>query len=134
MKARVQESYSQGDKIQVDVVLTAHHKVRSTLVFSPLIIQQKSESSFVQGHFEFSACPIQHGEIPQQDCFDKYQLTFVKDLLYGGVADENYPERAYVAPMKYSLQESDSNTNEVSYSFLMQLPRDLHGDLVLIQW
>ena len=40
MKARVQESYSQGDKIQVDVVLTAHHKVRSTLVFSPLIIQQ----------------------------------------------------------------------------------------------
>lgn len=113
MKARIQESYSQGDKIRVDVVLTAHH----------------------MGHFEFSACPIKHGEIPQQDCFDRYQLTFVKDLLYGGVADENYPERAYVAPMKYSLKKSgDSYMNEVSYSFLMQLPRDLHGDLVLIQW
>ena len=63
----------------------------------------------------------------------------MKDLLYGAVADGNYPERAYVAPLKYSLKKSpqksgDSYMNEVSYSFLMQLPKDLHGDLVLIQW
>ena len=34
MKARIQESYSQGDKIRVDVVLTAHHRVRYSCVFS----------------------------------------------------------------------------------------------------
>jgi len=71
-----QASYAQGSQIVIDVALTAVH----------------------MGHFVFSACPLstQGGveEIPTQECFDKYKLTFVEDLIYGAIPDVNYPERA----------------------------------------
>ena len=60
MKTNIQETYLQGQEIVVDVVLTAHH----------------------MGHFEFSACPIQRGEVPRQECFDENHLIFVRDLKY----------------------------------------------------
>ncbi|KAL7533809.1 hypothetical protein ACHAXR_005453 [Thalassiosira sp. AJA248-18] len=108
MKTNIQATYTQGQEVVMDVTLTAHHK----------------------GHFVFSACPIIHGEVPSQDCFDKHQLTFVKDLLHGANFDPSYPERAYIAPR----QLSGSPGVEVFYSFKMRLPPELYGDLVLIQW
>jgi len=105
MKANTQATYAVGQEIMVDVVLTAHHK----------------------GHFVFSGCPISHGEIPSQECFDEHQLTFVEDMIHGANYDPSYPERAYVAPSEYP------NTNQY-YSFKMRLPSSLSGDLVLIQW
>jgi len=110
MRTNVQATYTQGQEVVMDVVLTAHHK----------------------GHFVFSACPIMHGEVPSQKCFDEHQLTFVEDLLWGGTLDPNYPERAYIAPIEVASDDPDKN--EVEYSFRMRLPSDLYGDLVLIQW
>ena len=56
-----QAQYSAGQEIDVEVLLTAHHK----------------------GHFEFFACPIAPGEKPTESCFKQYPLTFVSDPLYG---------------------------------------------------
>lgn len=112
MKTNIQATYTQGDVIVVEVVLTAHHK----------------------GHFVFSGCPIQHGEVPTQACFDEYQLIFVEDVLHDANLDVNYPERAYVAPMEEDVGMNVVVRTEVRYSFRMKLPRELVGDLVLIQW
>ena len=107
-----------GSIIDLNVVLTAHHK----------------------GHFEFRACPlpwdgngnsalaIPEGGIPNQACFDAHPLTFIEDVLSLDETrakanfDPHYPERAYI-PL------NDSN---LSYKF--ELPAGLSGDLVLIQW
>lgn len=106
MKTTVQAAYTQGQDIVIDVKLTAHHK----------------------GHFVFSGCPIDKGEMPTQECFDEHRLTFVADMLHGGKKDNKFPERAYIAP-KPQNQEAD-----ILFSFKMRLPGNLVGDLVLIQW
>ncbi len=67
----IQECYEEGSVIDVESVLTAHHK----------------------GHFELKACPVAPGEVPTQDCFDNHKLTFVEDKLYGAKLDPLYPER-----------------------------------------
>ena len=74
MPTVIQECYAPGSIIDVESQITAHHK----------------------GHFEMRACPISHGEIPTQECFDANPLTFISDELYGAVPDVNYPERAYI--------------------------------------
>lgn len=73
----VQECYEEGSTIDIVSVLTAHHK----------------------GHFEVKACPIAPGEVASQACFDEHPLTFEKDMLYGGVKQNEYPGRAYI-PLK----------------------------------
>lgn len=75
MPADPQARYIQGQEIEVDILLTAHHK----------------------GHFQFSLCPIQYGEEPTGDCFEDYPLEFISDPLYGAPKDANYPNRAYIA-------------------------------------
>lgn len=88
-----------------------------------------------QGHFVFSACPIDVGEIPTQGCFNQNQLTFVQDMTHGANYDPNHPERAYLAPMSPHYTPDVGTANVVAqYSFKMRLPSDLYGDLVLIQW
>lgn len=42
------------------------------------------------------ACPITHGQVPTQECFDANPLTFISDEKYGAVPDVNYPQRAYI--------------------------------------
>ena len=74
MPTVIQECYVPGSIIDVESQITAHHK----------------------GHFEMYACPIQHGVVPTQECFDSNPLTFISDELYGGVPDVNYPQRAYI--------------------------------------
>jgi hypothetical protein len=74
MPTVIQECYAPGSIIDVESQITAHHK----------------------GHFEMCACPIQHGEVPTQECFDSNPLTFISDELYGAVPDVNYPQRAYI--------------------------------------
>ena len=103
-----QEQYSQGQVIQVDVVLTAHHL----------------------GHFEFSACPIERGGVATANCLKKYPLKFVSDPLYGAPKDPDYPYRAYIAPANYAKRDSVG----LLYSFRLKLPDNLSGDLVLLQW
>jgi len=107
MHANQQACYRPGQVIDVEVWLTAHH----------------------MGHYEFHACPIKHGEVPTQACFDAYPMEFISETaLPDRVApelahpDPNYPTRAYIPPEDY----------HTSYKY--RLPADLAGDLVLIQW
>ena len=72
----VQECYAEGAVIDVESVLTAHHK----------------------GHFEMKACPAAPGEAPTQACFDEHPLAFVEDVLYDAPADPLYPERGEKIP------------------------------------
>jgi len=116
MPTKIQATYTQGQEIVLDIVLTAHHK----------------------GHFVFSGCPISTGEVPTQDCFDQHKLTFVEDLLHDGNYDPNYPERAYLAPINSANYVPNMGAGSIDggmeYSYKMRLPPNLYGDLVLIQW
>lgn len=77
MQLNIQGTYAEGDIIELEVVLTAHH----------------------MGHFEYSVCPLSsHGEIPTASCFDSHKLEFVEDALYNAPKDPAYPGRAYIAP------------------------------------
>ena len=74
-----ESTYAVGSIIDIDTVLTAHHK----------------------GHIEVKACPMMAnnlGDIPSQSCFDSHPLEFVFDELYSAPKDVNYPGRAYLAP------------------------------------
>lgn len=115
MPADPQLVVQQGSQITVEVILTAHHK----------------------GHFEFKACPVDglQNEAPTQECFEKNPLTFVKDELYGAPPDLNYPTRAYIPPLSYSGILSDSSAVAGTlYQYTLQLPPNLKGKLVLLQW
>jgi len=101
----VQACYSPGSVVEFESVLTAHHK----------------------GHFEFRACPVSSGEVPTQECFDSNPLTFIEDPLYGAVPDTNHPERAYIP-------NAGSDDTEWTYKHRYQLPSNLEGELVIIQW
>jgi hypothetical protein len=108
-----QAVYNRGDVIDVEVLLTAHHK----------------------GHFLFYACPINEGEGASDDCFKSHPLEFVSDNLYGAPKDEAFPYRAYIAPADYPGTITDNEgLGGKLYSYKMKLPNDISGDLVLIQW
>ena len=101
MPIKIQATYNQGQDIIVDVTLTAHHK----------------------GHVVFSACPIVKGEIASQACFDKYKLKFIEDMAWNANFDPNYPERAYLAPIKnpgYVLNPS-SSVSVMDFSFKVSI-------------
>lgn len=116
MPINPQAVYKESSLINVTVTLTAHHK----------------------GHFVFSACPISNTTtIPTRACFEQHRLIFVKDLLYDAPADVNHPERAYVAPSTIASRvyptEKDFK-DAMLFSYTLQLPSDLIGELVLLQW
>jgi Lytic polysaccharide mono-oxygenase, cellulose-degrading len=112
MAPAVQAKYTQGQEIEVEVVLTAHHL----------------------GHFEFSACPIAPGGIANADCFKQYPLEFVSDPLYGAPKDATYPNRAYIAPTGIATVDNSGPVPGQFYRFVLKLPDTLSGDLVLLQW
>ena len=116
MPPNQQATYTEGQTIDVEVTLSAHHR----------------------GHFIFKGCAVSStSQAPTQECFDEYPLTFVRDELYGAPKDENFPHRAYVAPPFHSQrQNSEKPTFEKAmlFRYVLQLPPDLVGDLVLIQW
>ena len=73
------------------------------------------------------------------ECFEQNKLTFVEDLIYGANYDQNYPHRAYIAPVNVPENETyvpNYGTTEglMDFSFKMRLPPNIYGDLVLIQW
>jgi Lytic polysaccharide mono-oxygenase, cellulose-degrading len=107
-----QARFLQGQEIELDVLLTAHHK----------------------GHFEFSACPITPGEVATEACFKRYPLTFVSDPLYNAPKDVNYPNRAYIAPLALAIPDNTNGLPGVFYRFRFKLPSNLSGELVLLQW
>jgi Lytic polysaccharide mono-oxygenase, cellulose-degrading len=112
MASAVQATYTQGQEIEVEVVLTAHHL----------------------GHFEFSACPIAPGGIANGDCFKQYPLEFVSDPLYGAPKDAMYPNRAYIAPRGIATVDNSGSLPGQFYRFVLKLPANLSGNLVLLQW
>ena len=113
MSPAPQARYKQGQEIDVEVVLTAHHK----------------------GHFEFFACPISRGGIGSGDCFKQNRLEFVADLLYGAPKDPKFPYRAYIPPKSLAqIDTSYANLPGTRYRFRLKLPANLSGDLVLLQW
>lgn len=78
-----QASYSVGSIIDIESLLTAHHK----------------------GHIEVKACPLAYPEeVVSQACFDSHPLEFIEDELYGAPKDVNYPSRAYLAPKAVAQQ------------------------------
>ncbi|KAL3808826.1 hypothetical protein ACHAXA_000009 [Cyclostephanos tholiformis] len=115
MSPNVQGEYMEGDVIEVEAMVTTHHK----------------------GHFEFSVCPIKNSvpmEVPTEKCFVKNKLEFVSDELYGAPFDPNYPERAYIAPASKANWGQGSNLYAANYKFKVRLPMGVYGDLVLLQW
>ena len=113
MSPAPQARYTQGQEIDVEVVLTAHHK----------------------GHFEFFACAISPGGTASGECFKQNRLEFVSDLLYGAPKDPRFPHRAYIPPR--SLARIDTSYNNLPgtlHRFRLKLPPGLSGDLVLLQW
>ena len=137
-----ESNYDVGAVIDIDTVITAHHK----------------------GHIEVKACPMatQDGQVARQSCFDSHPLEFVSDELYGAPKDVNYPGRAYLAPkdvtqtdasgksLQYYLLSKFENTSihcraliefnkstkgvsGVLYKFKFKLPSDISGQ-VLLQW
>ena len=80
-----QSVYAVGSTIDIESVITAHHK----------------------GHIEVKACPMSYpGEVASQACFDSHPLEFISDELYGAPKDLNYPIRAYLAPKLMAQADS----------------------------
>ena len=92
-------TYGLGEIIEITTVVKAHHK----------------------GHIEVKACPM--GRESTQECFDKYPLEFVSDLLYGMPKDDNYPRRGYLHGLKMDLK----------MQFKLPEDEDLVGEEVLLQ-
>lgn len=105
----IQACYQPGAIVDLEVILTTHHK----------------------GHFEYKGCAVSPGEVPTQECFDAHPLTFISDEVYGGAADPNYPERAYIPIVEFPLQYQGGYAY---FRHKFQLPADLVGDLVILQW
>jgi Lytic polysaccharide mono-oxygenase, cellulose-degrading/Chitin binding Peritrophin-A domain len=115
MHANPQATLQAGQEIVLDVLLTAHH----------------------MGHFVYKACPVASVEdIPTQACFDANPLEFVQDMLYGAPRDANYPERAYIAPIRASnaIMATIGGQSGMKFSHKFRLPSNVAGDMVLIQW
>jgi hypothetical protein len=116
MQPNVQAVYVENSYINVTVTLTAHHK----------------------GHFVFKACSIEDTTtVPTQECFDAHPLKFIQDLYYGAPADANHPERAYVAPSTVSNRvypEEKEFKDGMLFAYTLELPPDVVGELVLLQW
>mmetsp|Transcript_20842 Transcript_20842/g.41449 ORF Transcript_20842/g.41449 Transcript_20842/m.41449 type:complete len:1000 (+) Transcript_20842:122-3121(+) len=107
----IQACYGEGDVVELDVVLTAHH----------------------MGHFSYKACAINAGEVASQECFDSNPLTFVEDVLYGSLPDPNHPNRAYIPKSDAPFIQKDGSNN-YKFSHRFRLPEGLSGELVLLQW
>lgn len=114
LPSNIQATFVKGQEVDLQVVLTAHHK----------------------GHFTFNACALESGKTTAtQDCFDQSPLEFVKDNLYGAPKDPNYPNRAYLPLLTYpNIQYDSSGVYGSRYSHRFKLPATLVGDVVLIQW
>jgi len=117
LPTNVQASYIEGQIITVEVFLSDHHK----------------------GHMVFSGCRGTEGEAPTQECFDQNRLRFVKDLFYGAPVDTNFPHRVMVAPFshpdrKSAYEDQFSPDTSMLFRFELELPPDLNGQQVLLQW
>ena len=108
----IQECYNEGSIVELETILTAHHK----------------------GHFTFKACAISPGEAPTQECFDAHPLTFVADEMYGATFDPLYPERAYIPRLDFPGGLQYESAGNAVFRHKFRLPQGLSGDLVLIQW
>ena len=107
----VQACYADGDIVELDVILTAHH----------------------MGHFSYKACAINAGEVASQECFDSNPLIFVEDVFYGSMPDPDYPNRAYIPRADSAIIQKDGG-GDYKFSHRFKLPAGLSGELVLLQW
>jgi len=114
MPTNIQATVNQGDEIELEVVLTAHHK----------------------GHFSFYACPVASGAIPTDECFKQNPLEFVADLLYGAPKDKCYPHRAYIPPLSLPsiVTDKEGPVHGTLFRYQFKIPEAIQGDLVLVQW
>jgi len=110
MRSNIQAVYNEGQIIDIETVVTAHHK----------------------GHWVFKACAIEEGEVPEQSCFDSNPLDFVEDTKYGAPVDPNYPSRAYIPLTTFPNYEKDSLGWHHYHKY--KLPDNVSGELVLLQW
>ncbi len=90
MKWSPQATFREEAIIDVEAVLTAHHR----------------------GHFVMKACPLWENPVPDESCFDSHILEFVSDELYGAPKDNNYPDRGYIAPPSMGIYETSGKLYE----------------------
>jgi len=101
---KIQATYVQGQQVDLQVILTKHHK----------------------GHFTYKACALKTGETnATQQCFDSIPLIFVQDHLYGAPKDPNYPDRAYIPLETYPGLQKGGNPYGIKYSHRFSLPPNL---------
>jgi len=123
MPPNIQGVYKDGSVIEVEVLVTTHHK----------------------GHFELAVCPIQplgsksqDLNIPTADCFAQNKLTFLSDELYNAPQDPLHPERAYIVPSLkaewVSGKPGEQPVVGAYYKMKFQLPQGVNGEIVLLQW
>ena len=114
LKIVPQTTYNQGAVIEVESVLTAHHK----------------------GHLQVSVCA---GEL-SEDCFNANMLTFVEDVSgYEKKAnvDVLHPERAHIYPAVGDIGTDSSITSSglgMRFKHKFRLPANLVGEHVVLQW
>ena len=87
----------------------------------------------------FSLCPASDKEPATQECFDKNRLKVVRDEFYGAPVDPNFPHRAMVAPFSLSFrktayEEDYSPDTTMLFRYQLEIPMNLAGSLVLLQW
>jgi len=77
------------------------------------------------GHLEIKGCAL--GGDSTQECMDEHSLMFVRDVTHGMPEDPNYPDRGY-------FHGGAGWNQERIFKMEFQLPVDLVGDTVLLQW
>ena len=104
-----QATFMEGDIIDVESVITAHH----------------------MGHVEVRACPITASNpIPTQACFNQHKLEFISDEdgEFRMPQDESYRQRGYLTG------STGAYGSQNRYFMKFKLPDGLIGETVLLQW
>lgn len=113
LKIETHSTYTKGDEIEIESVLTAHH----------------------MGHIQVGGCPA---DALSDDCFNSNLLIFVEDLSdYDTKAnvDTLHPERAHVHPaVGIGTDSSTTASGSMRFKHKFRLPENLVGNHVVLQW
>ena len=131
MPTNIQGVYREGSTIEVEFMITTHHKGHIEMSACPIIAKRSS----AEGSRAASGMGM---PVPTAECFQRFKLKFIKDEVYGAPQDPAYPERGYITPAskaKY-VQPIPGEIPVLGayYKMYFELPAGLSGDVVLLQW
>jgi len=154
MPPNIQATYTAGSIIEIDVMVTTHHRGHFEFAICPIVLHDDDDDNSIittkttnaaTATTEAISSPTSIMPIPTKECFDENKLTFLSDELYGAPRDVNYPERGYLAPASIAeWTNGDPGEQPVfgaEYKMRYQLPTSssssstgVVGDVVLLQW